>query len=118
MSDAVERVRKARNSRGWSIRTAASEGGTSNQTWGTFEKTGNLTDTMQQAIMKAFGWPASWRDDDPEPGVSLRDEVARLQAQVAHLAEQMKTVRRQLAGMGVEVERTAGRTRQPSGQSD
>lgn len=66
MTTPADRVAKARKARGWSIRTAAQNGGISNQTWGVFEGGGNITPAIQRAVMQAFDWPADWVERDVE----------------------------------------------------
>lgn len=66
MSDDLrQRVERERKRRGWSVRAAATAGGTSNTTWGRFEKGEiELTPTMQQAVAEAFGWDTAWPELD------------------------------------------------------
>jgi len=103
MDEAVRRVKNARNARGWSIRTAAQHGGISNQTWSVYERDGNLTDAVHRAVMQAFDWPATWRDDAPEAAVSLRDEVAALSQRLDDLAERLNRAAEQIAKQGAEL---------------
>lgn len=76
----IERVRIERHLRGgWSQREAAELGGTSNQTWSLFEKTGRVTEAMQGAVMAAFDWPGDWAENLPPlpPPATWQLEVDR-----------------------------------------
>ncbi len=91
-SDAVrERVTLERTHRAWSVRTAASRGGISNETWGRYEKGGKLTPDMRAAIAKAFDWSADWPENPPTltaPPNGNNDslnEVVRLQRETLTL---------------------------------
>jgi transcriptional regulator with XRE-family HTH domain len=55
-----ERVSAERRRRGWSARTAAKQAGISNTTWSEFEKCGEVTSRIRQAVADAFEWPADW----------------------------------------------------------
>jgi hypothetical protein len=86
----VEAVIAERRRRGWSIREAARIGGTSNQTWGLYERTGDMSNAMRRAIPQAFGWSTGWETDPPAPTATLTTltvEIAELRAQVTALAE-------------------------------
>jgi hypothetical protein len=99
----AERVQAERRLRGWSIRTASTKGGISNQTWGIFERTGIVKDGMQAAVMQAFGWPATWSTEPPSLPLSQLDEmVARMGAQARALRAVLRVVR-QLDEWGVDV---------------
>ncbi len=57
-----------------SMRKAALAGGTSNQTWSSFEKSGIVTDAIQVAVMQAFDWPANWATNLPPSPLTTRPE--------------------------------------------
>lgn len=69
----VDAVKRERNLRGWSAREAADHGGISNTTWGKYEKTGILTDAMQQAIMRAFDWEPTWAETQTKVAATSPD---------------------------------------------
>ena len=94
-----ERVAIERRLRGWSQRDAATEGGTSNQTWSTFERTGRVTDAVQAAVKMAFDWPIDWADNLPAAEVS-----ANWQADVDRKISELYEL---LAGVAVEMEKMA-----------
>src|SRR5215207_8269029 len=60
-----ERVTAERLLRSWSVRTSATRGGVSNETWGRYEAGGPLTLAMRSAIAQAFTWPADWPEHPP-----------------------------------------------------
>lgn len=68
METVPDRVRRARQVRGWSIRRAAAEGDISNETWGKFERARlPISDAVRRGVAKAFDWPGGWESFDVEP---------------------------------------------------
>lgn len=102
--NAVERIQLERKLRGWSIRTAASQGGISNQTWSTYETGGAITDGIRRAVRQAFEWPQDWPDNLPAPPMTLGVEE-ELREQVRALGVQVAEVIQRVEELGAEVER-------------
>lgn len=93
VTEPVEAVKRERRLRGWSVRSAATAGGVSNTTWAAYESTGVLTDAMQRAIVRAFGWESTWADDvTAEPPAVEHDVLRMLVSEVAALREDVAAV--------------------------
>lgn len=97
-----ERVQHERKMRGLSRRSAAILGGTSNQTWGTWENGGNLTDGVRLAVSKAFDWPMDWPENPPAV-TQQPDAVAALQEQLATLISTVQTLSATVRAQGAEL---------------
>lgn len=95
-------MKRERELRGLSVRRAAELGGTSNETWGKYER--GLTEVspkVRTAVARAFGWPMDWPEAPPRaskapaaPGV---DSVTQLRLEVEALA---RLVREQAIELG------------------
>ncbi len=112
--DLPERVRRERELRGLSVRRAAELGGTSNETWGKYERglTG-LSPKVRTAVARAFEWPMDWPEHPPrerrgavEPQT---DAVSRLRSEVEALAHQVQKQAYALSSLTAAVEALARR---------
>lgn len=103
-----KRVAHERMMRGaMSIRQAAQLGGTSNQTWGVFEKTGTVTAAVRSAVAQAFGWNMDW-PENPPPVVTLPNDVAdELRAEVLALRAQVEELVSKADGLNAAQEAIA-----------
>lgn len=110
MTELHEHVRNERKRRGWSVRRAATAGGISNTTWGTFEAAGQVTDTVRVGVAQAFGWPTTWPEGPPAltPLVEGEPSNADLAAKLDALLQSNAALHELVRNMGAVVERLAG----------
>lgn len=113
-------VEAERNRRGWSVRGAAQRGGISNQTWGTFEKGGVVTNKVRAGVAEAFGWPTTWPESPPAltPLVEGEPTPSELMAKLDQVLASTAAIQIAVQSMGDVVERLAGPGPKPRSPSD
>jgi transcriptional regulator with XRE-family HTH domain len=105
MTPQADKVRDERLQRGWSVRKASGLGGISNTWWQNFENgTQPLTESINAAVAKAFGWPDDWAQVSSPP--DRLDDILELLQEVSVQVQEL--IRRSTAP-------TSGRSRAAGG---
>lgn len=93
---------------------AAQVGGISNTTWGTFERSGEITPGVHRAVMQAFGWPVDWDVNLPPAPARQPDDVAELRSEIQGLRAQLAEVLELTTALVVELRQRDGGPRSPA----
>lgn len=107
VNELADRVRRERLTRGWSVRRAATESGIITNTWWQRFEDGQqpLTDSINAAVVAAFGWPTDWATQQPDG-----DQRAALQELVSlAVMRATRSLAEQVEEMGAAIEQLRAR---------